>query len=166
MINLAEERRYFETMSGQDAFTVIIRGAAYLDYELIKLLQVAVPEPKYLKDLSLDYSKRCALAFALGLDSSLKGAFAKVGNLRNDLAHQPTRELTAGDAKDLFNELPPDSKNQIPGLLKDRVVSPKVTSFHQLVPMDQYVLILVMLRSALIAARHLIENGRVASNKS
>jgi hypothetical protein len=159
VINLAEERQYFETMSGQDAFTVIIRGTAYLDYELIKLLQVAVAEPTYLKDLGLDYSKRCALAFALGFDSSLKGAFAKVGNLRNGLAHKPTRELTAGDAKDLFNALPTDSKNQIPGLLKDRVISPKVTSFQQLDPMDQYVLMLVMLRSAIIAARHTIENG-------
>lgn len=159
LIVLAEERQYFETMSGTDAFTVIIRGAAYLDYEIDKLVTAAVSDPKHLKDLRLDYSGRCSLAFALGFNPEFKPALATVGSLRNELAHNPTRELTAGDAKDLYNKLPADTRSQIPELLATRVKSPKVKSFHHLTPMDQYVLALVMLRSAIIAARHMIENS-------
>lgn len=157
VIVLEEERQYFETMSGSDAFTVIIRGAAYLDHELRKLLEAALAQPAYLKDLRLDYSSRCSLAYALGLNTDLKPALSTVGKLRNDLAHKPQRNLTAGDAKDLYSKLPPDSRSMIPDLLKKRVISPKVSSFKELSPMDQYVLMLVMLRSAIVAARHLIE---------
>ncbi|WP_281034093.1 hypothetical protein [Mesorhizobium sp. M5C.F.Cr.IN.023.01.1.1] len=34
VIDLASEQRYYQTMSGNDAFTVVIRGVAYIDFEL------------------------------------------------------------------------------------------------------------------------------------
>lgn len=160
VINLAEEQKYYNTMSGQDAFTVVIRGVAYLDHELGKLLASSVAEPKYVEKLNLDYEGRCLLAFALGLTINLKPALTTVGSLRNALAHQPQRELQLGDATDLFNKLPSDMRENIPKMLRDRVISPNVSSFNKLNPLDKYVLMLVMLRAAIIAARHHVENAR------
>lgn len=159
VISLADEYHYFEAMSGNDSFTVIIRGVAYLDYELQKLLAVSVNEPSYIDDMNLDYSGRCKLAFALGLDPKFKPALTAVGGLRNKLAHDPARSLTQADASDLFGKLPASAARQIPEILKTRVISPKVEKFGQLDTLDQYVLMLVMIRAAVIAARHLIENG-------
>ena len=160
VIKLAEEQKYYDTMSGQDAFTVVIRGAAYLDHELGKLLASTAAEPRYLEKMNLDYEDRCLLAFALGLAVDLKPALTTVGSLRNALAHQPQRELQAGDATDLFNKLPSDMRESIPKMLRDRVISPKVTSFNNLNPLDKYVLMLVMLRAAITAARHQVEDAR------
>ena len=158
VISLASEVQYYETMSGNDAFTVIIRGVAYLDFELDKLLRLYVVEHAELKGLSLDYAKRCSLAFALGLDRELKPALTAVGNLRNKLAHDPERHLTAEDADNLYSLLSVRERQNIPAFL-DTAKSPKV-SFPELGAMDKYVLMLVLLRSILVAARHNIENAR------
>lgn len=155
VISLAHELHYYETMSGSDAFTVIIRGVAFLDFELNKLLEMIVTQPAELKDLKLDYNKRCNLAFALGLNRDLKPALSTVGNLRNKLAHDPARNLTEEDAANLHNALTASDRAQIPELLAKRVVSPKVSRFEDLSTMDKYVLMLVMLRSAIVAAQRL-----------
>jgi hypothetical protein len=108
---------------------------------------------------NLDYSKRCALAFALGLNKEIKPALSAVGKLRNKLAHQPERHLTAEDAENLYSVLSSRERQSIPGFLDHMVRSPKVTSFTELSPMDKYVLILVVLRSIVVAAQSNIENA-------
>ncbi|RUV90258.1 hypothetical protein EOA60_09740 [Mesorhizobium sp. M1A.F.Ca.IN.020.06.1.1] len=60
VISRQAEMQYYETMSGNDAFTVIIRGVAYLDFELEKLLAVCVKVPAELKAMNLDFAKRCS----------------------------------------------------------------------------------------------------------
>ncbi|ESW95640.1 hypothetical protein X769_28220 [Mesorhizobium sp. LSJC268A00] len=158
VINLASEQQYYATMSGDDAFTVIIRGVAYLDFELDKLLGLCVKVPSELKAMNLDFAKRCALAFALGLDGEIKPALSAVGNLRNKLAHQPERHLTPEDAKNLYSVLSPRERQNIPAFLDKMSRSPKVT-FRELSAMDKYVLMLVLLRSIVVAAQHNIENA-------
>ncbi|MER8959319.1 hypothetical protein [Mesorhizobium sp. M0701] len=158
VINLAHEQQYYDTMSGNDAFTVIIRGVAYLDFELDKLLSLCVKEPGELKAMNLDFAKRCALAFALGLDKAIKPALSAVGNLRNKLAHDPERHLTSEDADNLYGLLSARERLNIPAFLGKMVRSPKVT-FVELNPMDKYVLMLVLLRAIVVAAQRNIENA-------
>ncbi|RUV75374.1 MAG: hypothetical protein EOR30_21305 [Mesorhizobium sp.] len=158
VINLASEQRYYETMSGNDAFTVIIRGVAYLDFELDKLLALCMKEPGELKAMNLDFAKRCALAIALGLDREIKPALTAVGNLRNKLAHQPERHLTPEDAENLHSALSPRERQKIPAFLDKMARSPKV-KFHELSAMDKYVIMLVLLRSIVVAAQRNIENA-------
>jgi hypothetical protein len=158
VINFEAEMRYYETMSGSDAFTVIIRGVAYLDYELEKLLGLCLKVPAELKAMNLDFAKRCALAFALGLDTEIKPALSAVGNLRNKLAHQPERHLTQEDAKNLYKALSPREKQNIPAFLAR--AAKRSAPFNELNAMDQYVIMLVMLRSIVVAAQRNIENAR------
>ncbi|MER8793949.1 hypothetical protein NKH75_07040 [Mesorhizobium sp. M0984] len=158
VINYEHEMRYYDTMSGSDAFTVIIRGVAYLDYELEKLLGLCLKVPGELKAMNLDYAQRCALAFALGLDTDIKPALSAVGNLRNKLAHRPERHLTPEDAKNLYNVLSPREKQNLPAFL-DRTAKGSVP-FRELSAMDKYVVMLVVLRSIVVAAQRNIENAR------
>ncbi|ESY02756.1 hypothetical protein [Mesorhizobium sp. LNJC405B00] len=159
IINLQAENAYYETMSGNDPFTVIIRGVAYLDFELEKLLSLCLKVPAELKAMNLDYSKRCALAFALGLDNRIKPALAAVGHLRNKLAHQPDRHLTDEDAKSLYKALSTEEKQNLPKFL-DRIARTPKVEFRKLSAMDQYVIMLVLLRSIVVAAQRNIENAR------
>ncbi|RWF78999.1 MAG: hypothetical protein EOS26_03260 [Mesorhizobium sp.] len=158
VISYEHEMQYYETMSGTDAFTVIIRGVAYLDYELQKLLRLCLKAPGELKAANLDYSQHCALAFALGLDAGIKPALKAVGGLRNKLAHLPQRNLTPEDAKNLYDVLSPGEKQNIPAFLAK--AARRSAPFKELNAMDQYVIMLVMLRSIIVAAQRNIENAR------
>jgi hypothetical protein len=87
------EKAYFAAMAADDAFGVVIRAGAYIDHELIKLLETTVLHPKALKQVPLDYAGRCALAVALGLDPRFQAPLGALGKIRNRLAHNPDATL-------------------------------------------------------------------------
>lgn len=149
------DKAYYRAMSAEDAFGVVIRAGAYVDHELIKLLEATVVHPKALKKIQLDYAGRCALAVALGLDPRFQSPLAALGKIRNRLAHNPEASLTAEDANNLYDALSSAERKMVQDnfakTLKRR--GQKIVKLADQTPLDRFVLIVIVLRSALVVAR-------------
>ncbi|TIL50466.1 hypothetical protein [Mesorhizobium sp.] len=153
---------YYAAMAAEDAFGVVIRAGAYIDHELIKLLEATVPAPKALKQVPLDYAGRCALAVALGLDERFQSPLSALGKIRNRLAHRPEASLSEEDAKNLYKALAGPERTMVQDnfakTLQNR--GQKARRFGDEPALDRFVMIAIVLRSALVVARTHVEHVR------
>ncbi|MET3518851.1 hypothetical protein [Mesorhizobium abyssinicae] len=153
------EKSYYRAMAAEDAFGVVIRAGAYIDHELIKLLEATLAHPKALKKIQLDYDGRCALAVAVGLDPRFQAPLAALGSIRNRLAHNPEASLTVQDANNLYDALSSAERQMVQDnfakTLKRR--GQRIVRLADQKPLARFVLIAIVLRSALVAARREIE---------
>lgn len=77
-----------------DEIGAVIRSHIMVENELIALAEHALPNPKALNRIGLDYSGRVQLALALGLDQSFQAPLTSLGSIRNKFAHQLNTSLT------------------------------------------------------------------------
>jgi hypothetical protein len=153
-----KELSFFETMSGPDAFTVVVKGAGYIDRELTKFIEMSVLYPSVIKDLSLDYQGKCSLASALGLPIRMRAPLKAIGSVRNRLAHDPDASLTETDAKNLLNCLSPDDREVTEATLSrlQRKRGEVVVPLSRMGLLDRYVLVMITLRSGIVAAQRFL----------
>lgn len=160
------DQAYYTAMAANDEFGVVIRSGAYIDHELIKLIEMTVPNPRALKNVPLDYAGRCALAVALGLDERFQAPLSALGKIRNKLAHRPEAALTSEDTNNLYKALSAEERKvmheRFAQITKDRGEKGR---FNDLAPFDRFVLMSVILRSALVAARRGIERDRSSAGQ-
>ncbi|MES0074418.1 hypothetical protein [Mesorhizobium sp. M0058] len=157
-----QDAAYYAAMAAEDAFSVVIRAGAYIDHELIKLLEATVPAPNALKQVPLDYAARCALAVALGLDENFQPPLSALGKIRNKLAHNPEASLSDGDANNLYKALGDLERTMVHNNFAKTLAKrdQKLRRFNDEPALDRFVLIAVVLRSALVVARRRVERMR------
>ncbi|RWE07664.1 MAG: hypothetical protein EOS23_26445 [Mesorhizobium sp.] len=153
---------YFAAMAADDAFGVVIKAGAYIDHELIKLVEATVLAPKALKQVPLDYAGRCALAVALGLDDRFQAPLSALGKIRNRLAHRPESLLSDEDAKNLYKALAGLERTMVHENFAKTLAKrgQKERRFNDEPALDRFVMIAIVLRSALVVARMHIERVR------
>lgn len=155
--NLQHELAFFNAMSGTDPFTVVIRAAAFLDYELDRFIESRVAVPSAWTGVRIDFQNRCAIAEALGLPRYLRPPLRKIGKIRNDLAHQPTRNLTAADVAELrssLNALAWTAVENSLSTLAARRLEP-TANYDALETLDRFVIIVVTVRTIIFAQHRL-----------
>lgn len=90
-----------KAVTAEDMLGGFIRAHLHIEFELNIFIQRRLPEG-VLDMLRLEWRKKVDLAIKLGLLSDLKVPLRKVGNIRNDFAHNLGHQLTPDDVEDLM----------------------------------------------------------------
>lgn len=151
----ASEATFFKLMSLEDELGVVVRAGAYIDNQLIQLIDECVASPQAIKRMGLTYENRIDLAIALGLDQRFRAPLTALGKIRNTFAHRISATLGSSEAHAVYEALAPDDRSKVHDIYKRLQVRfpnrPK--AFTNLVPLDQFRLVAVTLRQILVVAR-------------
>lgn len=150
------EARYFASMNGQEPLAAVILGAAYVDQQLVRLIDEAMFRPGALKGVKLDYYSRVSLAVALGLKERLHKPLHALGTIRNGFAHDPDAQLTINEINNLYDSFDGEEKTMMNGIydrMRKQFRHQMPKRLRKAEPLDQFVLMTMSLRSALVAAR-------------
>lgn len=158
---------FIKALLAEDELGCVIRSHLYIEAQIDRYLDLAVVDPKYLKDLDLSYAKKVDLLCCLGFDAQFRGALKRLGKLRNDFAHDLSSCLTQKVVNDLYNVLPEFGQKAVVISIEllhqhfgDSGQPPK---YRTLLPKSQFVLIVLNLERICCAACDLLQNARVGN---
>jgi hypothetical protein len=95
----------------QDDIGLVVRGHIYIENELDKFIQAALPRPGELE--MMEYSARVQLALACGLRPTLKTPLKAIGKLRNSFAHKLGTTLTEQHVNQMHDTLSKDDRKAL-----------------------------------------------------
>ena len=149
-------KAFLRLMVSRDDFTVVIKGAAYVEIAVKEFIEAHLARPEDLKNVHLDHFDRCALAVALGLDPEFHPPLRALGKLRNTLVHQPEASpLTKGEVNNLHKALSSEMKGMVTQLAKQAAEDSGKAKFRfaDTEPLSLFQFIVVVLRSGIYLAR-------------
>ncbi|WP_445371793.1 hypothetical protein ACH518_02835 [Methylomonas sp. HW2-6] len=155
---------FVSALLAEDEVGSVIRSHLYIEAQLSEFLELTVVEPKFLADLDLSYAKKVELACCLGFDAKFRGALKRIGKLRNDFAHDLSSSLSQKVVSDLYNALPEFGQKAV-HLSVDMLhqmckVVPQPSTYDQLPPKMQYLLIALNLERICSAACEFVGESR------
>ena len=156
-------RAFLRLMVSRDDFTVVIKGAAYVEIAVKEFIEAHLARPEDLENVHLDHFDRCALAVALGLDPEFHSPLKALGKLRNTLAHQPeATTLTKGEVNNLYKALPPEMREMVSQLAKKVAEDSGKEKFRftDTEPLSVFQFIVVVLRGGIYLARAKVVKAR------
>ena len=152
-----EEIAYYQAMTNQDPIAIGIQAVSHIDEALRDLILACVSYPAAIDKVQFEFSKKCALAVALGLDIRFLAPLQRLGKIRNDIAHKTGATISALDVKTLSSTLAGQEKDLIRRLwlmtLGKRQELDGTEDIDMLSPIDHFVLIAVTLRGIVVAER-------------
>ena len=149
-------KAFLRLMVSRDDFTVVIKGAAYVEIAVKEFIEAHLARPEDLKNVHLDHFDRCALAVALGLAPEFHPPLRALGKLRNTLAHQPEASpLTKGEVNNLYKALSSEMKGMVSKLAKEMAEDSGTEKFRfaDTEPLNLFQLIVMVLRFRIDQAR-------------
>jgi hypothetical protein len=96
---------FLNATSVEDDLGFVIRAHIFIEHELRRLIEAAIPNPEHLELDKLSYGNAIKLVFALGFDLRFKGSLQILGRLRNKFAHKLDMQLSDKDADDIYRSL-------------------------------------------------------------
>jgi hypothetical protein len=150
-----QEQKFIDDLKGEDMLGIVVRGHIHVESQLEHLLETLVPYPQYLKELNLDYAGKVHVAVAMGLRPEYAAPLKTLGSIRNRFAHRLDTDLSKNDTENLYKVLHPDDKNivqQTYERIKTQLAPNKDKRFKDLIPKEQFILLVVTLRAMLLAA--------------
>lgn len=158
---------FIKALLAEDEIGCVIRSHLYVEVQIDRYLELAVVDPKYLKDLDLSYAKKVELLCCLGFDVKFRGALKRIGKLRNDFAHDLSTCLSTKMVNDLYNALPEFGQKAVEisvGMLhKNLGNSGQPSKYRALLPKFQFVLIVLNLERICCAACDLLSNAQAGN---
>jgi hypothetical protein len=158
----AEEAAFYKALLGEDDLGAVIRAHLYVEAKLIQWLEEAVENVEALNAMKLDYGRRVNMALALGLDLELGRPLKALGKIRNDLAHKLNFSLTQSNVGEFFNSCGNRERAIIRAsyaITREDTNSTLPDDIKQLLPKEQFALVAVILRSAIIVCHHGLKEG-------
>lgn len=141
---------FIDDLLGEDELGSVIRAHLYIEKNINELVNLLVPRPKELKDISLDYSKKVSLICALGIDPEVKNCLTGIGKIRNNFAHRTSYELNQSDIKNLYKQLPKAEKeliNTIYNSPKMKIHFHEFGDFNSMNPRNKFILISTVIKN-------------------
>jgi hypothetical protein len=99
-----------KALTSEDMLGSVIRIHLYIEFELNTFIQGRLPAGAF-EALRLEYFKKIDLAIALGLPADLKSLLRKVGEIRNNFAHNLDYRLQEAEVDALFKSFGPKLKD-------------------------------------------------------
>lgn len=148
-----DEAKFFSDLMREDELGVVIRAHIHIEAQLMRLLEILVSYPEHIEKMNLDYAQRIKLAVAMGLRVEHAAPLNTLGSIRNRFAHKLESRLTKNDAENLYRTFHADDKDIIQQSFertKQQLAPGESTKFKQLSPKDQFILMVVALRTMLV----------------
>ncbi len=142
-----------DALFGEDDLGIVIRSHVIIEQELWRFVKQSVTRPNYLSGSYLPFERLLDFAMALGIDKELEAPLKRLASIRNSFAHDVGRVLTTQDVSDLYSSWGADDRKHINKTYKDLRKSDRrrPEKFGKMPVRDQFILMLMMMHSALIA---------------
>jgi len=132
---------------------MVLRAHIHVEASLNDLLDLVIPIPEHLP--SLRYRQRVELACAMGLKPQYRSALIALGEIRNAFAHKLDSQLSEDRITKLYQAFAPEDRELLQTSYeasKSRMLVEKGPSFSDLGPRDRFVIMALVLKSALVTA--------------
>lgn len=150
------EASFFQSLTGEDVLGVVVRAAAQVDYQLVKLIEEASVNPAALGSQSdWTYEQRIKISIAMGLDPRLARPLKAFGGIRNKFAHQVGYSLSEADINNLYKSFHEHEKQVINEVyIRARDTFPdRPKNISSLPSFSRLQIYMVSLRNVIVAAR-------------
>ncbi len=154
-LSSADQDRFYADMSGEDALTVVVRAAIYIESHILRLIEANL-DPVHINKMDLTYLQRVYLAAAIGMEPRLVKPLKALGEIRNKFAHRLDASLSENEAANFYSAFDSVDKQVIQSVYhRTRKVTAKKRPalLKSLPPLERFTLCAAALRSALISAR-------------
>lgn len=149
------EDKLIAALQGEDELGVVIRAHIHIESHLVELVELFFQYPEYLRKMELEFHQKVDLALACGLKTQFAPPLKALGNLRNDFAHKLSSSLGKQEVNNLYQSFFGADKEIIQAAYlrtEKQASQPTKKKFKDLEPRDQFILMVVTLRAALLAA--------------
>lgn len=149
-----EEDNFLEVLNGEDDLGAVIRAHIHIEAHLNTLIESNFRSPGYLSKLDLEYHQKVKLALACGLSPDFESPLNVLGTIRNNFAHKLDTSLGPNEAQSLYNSFEGGDKQVMQGAYqrtKKKIDTKGPKSLTRLEPKDQFILIAISLRAALLS---------------
>ena len=126
-----------------------------MEVQVNRLIEGFIPFPKEIERSRFNWKQRVELALGLGLKAQYGPPLKKLGNIRNNFAHDPRASLVDKDINELFQCLHKEDHDIVLEAFKltqTQVVNPLESDFLGLSAKDRFTYIVVTLHSMLQVA--------------
>ena len=154
-MSAADQDRFYADMNGNDALTVVVRAAIYIESHIIHLIEANLDAVSVNK-MDLTYLQRVYLAAAIGMHPRLVKPLKALGEIRNKFAHRLDASLSENEAENFYSAFDATDKQIIQAVYqRTRKASAKKrpSQFKSLPALERFTLCITALRAALISAR-------------
>ncbi|MGH8751568.1 MAG: hypothetical protein ACREUV_07665, partial [Burkholderiales bacterium] len=137
----------------EDELGMVLRAHIHVEASLNELLDLVIPVPEYLP--SLRYRQRVELACAMGLKSQYRPPLIVLGEIRNAFAHKLDSQLSEERIAKLYQAFAAEDRELFQASYegtKSRMLVEKGPAFLDLSPRDHFVIMALVLKSALVTA--------------
>ena len=131
-----------------ETFAMVIKSAIVIESEIEEIFSAVFANPKHLFDLKLNYEHKIALVLSLGLDDRFKPPLGNLATLRNKFAHRLDVGFGMDEAKNFYSTF--DAIDQ--SHMKYEYANFGGKPFEELPPEDLFIICIVTLRAAILAA--------------
>ncbi len=149
------EDSLIKALMGEDELGAVVRSHIIIENLILRLLALLIPYQEYLEKLRLGYRQKVDLVLAMGLKAQYGPPLKQFGKIRNDFAHKPDTTLTNKHVNDLYGAMNSDDRNLVLKSFentKRNITGSTSKEFKKLDSIDRLILIVVTLRSVLLAA--------------
>jgi len=152
----ADDDAFYAMLYREDALGVVIKGAIFVENQLIRFIEENVVDAKYADSAARSFQGRSDLAVALGLAQRFRAPLKVLGEIRNGFAHKLDASIEAEPVNRFLNSFTPEDRERFLGSYRNtmnRQAWEGVLTFAQSEPIQQFRVLVIALRAALIIAR-------------
>ncbi|WP_415883805.1 hypothetical protein ACMXYN_04650 [Neptuniibacter sp. PT8_73] len=142
-----------QALFNEDELGSVIKAHLHIEYLINEVLILLAPSPQHINSLKLDYAGKITLLCILGMNPEFKPMLSTLGTMRNNFAHDPFYKLDKSTVKNLYNSLPPVDKENFHNAVRETRNSEEhrhVKPYKELSPRDQFILIVVVIRTIIL----------------
>lgn len=155
-ISAIDESALYAAMAKDDALEVTIKGAIFIEHQLIGFVEERVVSTKALNRMNLSFEDRVNLAVALGLRETLQPPLKAMASIRNKFAHRLDASVSKSDMDAFRNTFTPEDKAKLELVYqrtRKKTNSKKPAKFSSLTELEQFTHYVVSLRGILVVER-------------
>ncbi|MGQ8634410.1 hypothetical protein ACUTJJ_23335 [Agrobacterium sp. DKPNP3] len=146
------DQDFFTLLAKADDFAIVIKSAIIIEAEIEELFAAALPNPRHLFGLRLTYEFKVTLAVAVGLDERFLPVLKALASIRNDFAHKLNVGFELDDrARNLYATFHKYDRKLVRENY-EALSEGRGTAFDDLTASDLFIMSVITLRAAIIAA--------------
>lgn len=107
------DSEFAKALKLEDEVGKVIRTHLYVESLLNEFLEIALPNPEYIKPMQLDLNGKVYFALSLGLPSEFKKPLNYMGRLRNKFAHELLFQIDKSEVNNFFDTFSHEQKAEI-----------------------------------------------------
>lgn len=153
------DEQFYADLAGLDAMGMVLRGAIYIEHELMAYADEASASPAAIKKLQLDFSGRVHLAVVLGMPEEHAPALLAFGSVRNGFAHKLSATIGRQEVKNIRAAMSKEQLNVLQTAGERTAGRTKPFRWSELDYLDQLRLLIIVLRQGVRYGRMLLASA-------